>query len=119
MCNVLLKHRVNKNIHSNFQSYSDDKFHIVNVNDIIFTREKEDSDAYYFATVVKVCSEHWIKVKCHWEVFTALTISTVRVNWIHCDSARKTSIPNYSDDNIVLNFESLVAPGRIVHFIQH
>ena len=100
-----------KKIYHNFQSYSDKKFHVVNVNAIIFTLEKEDSDAYYFVTIVKVCSEQWIQVKWHWEGFIEGSISAINVNRIQRDSARKRRILNYRNENVFLNLESLGAPG--------
>ena len=106
-----------KNIYSHLQSYSDKNLHVVNLNDIIFTRERENSDAYYQVTLVKVCSDRWIQVTRHWKRFTAGRICNVHVNCIQCDSACKRRIPNYIDENIALNLESLGAPGGIARFI--
>ena len=82
------------------------------------TREKEDGKEYYNAAVVKVESEHWIKVKWEWLGFSAGSISVVHVNWIQRDSARNRADHNYSEDNIVINMESVGAPGVSAHLVQ-
>ena len=117
---MIRKHRVSQKIvYSHFQSYSEDKFHyVVNVNGSILTREKEHGNKYYSETVVMVCSEHWIKVKWDWGGFSPGSISIVHVNWIQRDYARKRADPNYSKDNIVINMESVGAPGVNTRIVQ-
>ena len=65
-----------------------------------------------------VCPEHCIKVKWDWGGFSPGIINTLHVNWILRDSARKRSDPNYSEENIVINMESVGAPGVIARMVQ-
>ena len=112
MCNMLLDHHVTQKICILIFNHTVIKIcHIINVNNIIFTWEREQGNRYYSATVVKVCSEFWVKVNWYWGGFSPGSISTVHVNWIQRDSARKRADPNYSEDNIVINMESVGAPG--------
>ena len=84
----------------------------------IFTKEKENSNSYYYAVVIKVMNEHWIEVKWDWGGFSPGSISIVHVNWIQRDSARQRSDPNYSKYNIVIKMESVGAPGVSVRIVQ-
>ena len=42
----------------------------------------------------------------------------VVTNWIQRDSARQRADPNYSEDNIVINMESVGAPGVSARIVQ-
>ena len=42
----------------------------------------------------------------------------MHVDWIQLDSARQRSDHNYSEDNIVINMESVGAPGVIARIVQ-
>ena len=85
---------------------------------LILTRDKEDGKEYYNAAVVKVESEHWIKLKWEWLGFSAGSISVVHINWIQRDSARNRANPNYSEDKIIINMESVGAPGVSARIVQ-
>ena len=65
-----------------------------------------------------MCSENWIKVKWEWVGFSAGSISVVHVNWIQHDSARNRANPNYSEDKIIRNMESVGAPGVSAHLVR-
>ena len=79
------------------------------------TREKQDGKEYHNATVVKVCSEDWIKVKWEWKGFSPGSMSMVHVSWIKDGSTRDRGNPNYSEDNYVFDLESIGQPGVFAH----
>ena len=87
-------------------------------NKIILTREKKDGKEYYNAEVIKVDSEHQIKVKWEWLGFSEGSISVVHVNWIQRDSARNGADHNYSEDSIVINMDSVGSPGVSARLVQ-
>ena len=79
------------------------------------TREKQDGKEYHNATVVKVCSEDWIKVKWEWKGFSPGSMSMVHVSWIKDGSTRDRGNPNYNEDNIVVDLASIGQPGLFAH----
>jgi len=80
------------------------------------TRENQDGKEYHSATVVKVCSENWIKVKWDWEGFSPGSMSMVHVSWIKDGSGSNRGNPNYREDNYVFDLESMGQPGLFAHY---
>lgn len=92
-----------------FQSYSENMLQVnkcVNVNDIMYTREKEESGAYYQAAVFQVLYEYWIKVKWDQGGFLSGIMSNVHVSCIKDNYALYRAVPRYRKEMEAINTES-------------
>ena len=62
---------------------------------------------------MNIKNEEWIGVKWSWKGCTEGSMSNVHIRWIQDDSARGTAHPNYSDDKLVIDYDSVVGSAVI------